>query len=359
MRVPLDRWTSVTNYLRKFCRADSPVLYTPVGDAVRASVSTGQAYAQYTFEPTEPLKERFCVRVRTLDRIGLEATGNEIEYHQGSKAKLTSKHSTWWVLPVTITDSMDPPKVELIDQIRWDSTLISSLHLAKGAARESDEKSCLDCVYVEVRRNDRRVVATNGTTMIVIRNRTPMEEWEEPARLLVEGSQVERIADTCESGSRIKINIGFGNYSVECGKRLAVFGMRTDAFPKSWSNVYDVAKHGRRYGVLTVDYQKFRQAFRQAELTGSVIQFKPSSGATVASAMSAEGESEIGIDAKTVGEFGPVCLSAELVGNIVKGWPFDRIRLEYLGPKSPVVFSSPSSMDTLGMVMPVEIGNER
>lgn len=386
MIVSREVFASVVRYLSQFGRAESPVLFTPIvnGDQVLASIDCNGVYAQYSFAPSQPLKERFACRYSVLHSIADVADDDDIFYRKASTALFSCGDAEYRVPYVSINTIHERPDFITEQNFRWDgSSFVQLLTLMSESVAEEDRDGCLDCVKFELRssgigfqmdnaKGELREYQRQGSRIVVASDRKIMTVWHESdvkcdydASLLIDRRNIPQILATCESQQPVDVRIGVSQFTVQCGRRLAVFGLRSGVYPKGWLAAWKSTKDTPIAGTVSIDRHQLGVAVKQtvAGLTkddSKAVTLATSYGRMMMSAASDDdrGVSDVAVpSAKVNGRFGPVGIHAAYLELISKHWPDREVSLSSQsgkGSNRPVQVASETKQLT-AIVVPMEI----
>ncbi|MEM1225983.1 MAG: hypothetical protein AAGJ40_09800 [Planctomycetota bacterium] len=361
MEITHERFAGVVGYLSTFANRHTPIMFTPVNDTqVIASVNEDGIYAEYAFEPSSALVQRFATRLDVLKQIAAVTDGGMVQYTHGSQAVFSlesmggtrSTRSDWWIPFVDYTDFAGRPEFEHEGRIDWDGSFARWLQIAKQSTLSADSQGCLDCVLIDTRivnssedasgnkkpQCKRFIVSTDRHVMQVYQD--TVEDTGRKGSVLIEGRHVPKVVATCESGSRVEIRVGLNHFSVQCGRRSAVFNRRTGIFPK-WREVYKQVMRDEPAGEVVVDRHYLGAAVRQAGVAGDAIRITThDDGLTIASAFD-DCRSAVDVEVPHYGSFGPITIRNSYLKQITSHWPADSLSIESRSSRQPIVVRSP------------------
>lgn len=375
MIVGQERIAAVLSYLIGFGDADSSVLFTPVGGRVIASVDDDRhgIYATCVFEPRQPLAERFGVNLRLLHAIAtVMDEGGELSYTQGSNAIFIAGDCRWCFPYYSLAAWRPQPEVQPDSWIEWDRSFAPLLKIFSQSVAKEDTSGCLDCVMIDThasyfstraikqpvddtetqeeqvfRGGHRTMVSSDKRVMTIFREGDI--DYPHTANLLIERRHIPQIIATCESGAKVEIRIGLNHYSVQCGRRMATFGIRRGVYPKSWNAIFDASRRRDTEGTALMTRKQLSTAVRQSLGDTMRVERKDES------VWFTDGESsEIRHDGiESSGTFGPVTLRKEYLGRLCGVWPADELAIDYRGTNQFVKVSSNAAKGLTTVIMPV------
>jgi len=369
MKLGTSTFRNVVNYLSGFGGSESPILFSPLNDGlVMASVNGEDSFGQYLFSPDDRLEYRFAVRIETLKRIASVVTGETMKYRLGSQALFECDGAQWWV-PVCDPSSIETrPEIEPEGHIEWGGDFCQWLGLMKHSTQPSDDSGCLDCVYIDVnchrdeildsgeavgkafRQGRRTMVSTDRRTMSVYQE--SIDEYDFVGRVLIERRHIPAIINTCESGARVSIRIGLNHFSVECGRRTSVFGRRRGIYPKAWRDAFKSATSSQVVGSIEASRFLLGSAVRQVSVVDDAISMTQVDSGVVMKCARGESKSNVELEAKVRGDFGPVILREEYLSRIASTWPTDDVFIEYRGI-GPISVRTPRKRNFIAIFQPI------
>lgn len=348
-----DRFADAIEYLSAFCQPTDSITFTPAGASVRVSVTGDLGYAEYWCGWEEPLANRFAVPIQVIRGLSQELGDGTVQYIRGSQSLWVSGTRQWWV-PFSAVEEIRP-QVEAERSTSWDGGFAPMLRLLRSSTRESisNGASSLDCVRVEVRPHRRSMVSTDGACMTVSIDRTAKDN-DDFGTILIERHLIPLIAHICESGMRVEIGVGITNFSIKCGRRLAIFPLRNGMFPK-WLPILREYRAKKVIGTATPSRTDLFHVAKQAAIVCSSLTIQGDGTGLTFDAGSDSGIAEVKLPANRKGEFGPVRLKANYLKNLAANWPHPAMQLQFRGTDHPVMVWTPDEGKRLiSLVMPIK-----
>jgi hypothetical protein len=347
-----DRFADAIEYLAAFCRPTDSITFTPAGEFVRISATGELGYAEYWCKWEKPLTDRFAVQLQVIRGLSREVTDSEIQYTKGSQSLWTAGTRQWWVPFSSVEDIR--PQVEAERSTSWDGSFAPMLRLLRSSTREQVvNASSFDCVRIDVRPLKRSMVSTDGTCMTVSIDRTQPDGTNDFGSMLIDRNLIPLIEEVCKSGSRVEIAAGITQFSIKCGRRLAIFPLRVGMYPK-WLSILRQQRSPRVLGLATPERYDLYHVARQAAIVCGSLSIHGNKTGLVFDAGESSEFAQVELPATRKGTFGPVKLRASYLKNLASHWPNDTMQLQFRGKDRAVIISSPEEHKRLiSLIMPI------
>ena len=355
MVVEPGPFLAAIGYVSGFAPAVSPVVFTPQGRMVRVSVAHDHRYAEYWMDAVTPLPQRFAIRLQTLPAIATELGEDRLVVTLGSAAKFQAGSRVWRINLLAKSED-GRPELKIQDSLAWDNSLPACLGFAKQATAPQRTKLAMDCVCLEWR-SDRRCVfgASDQILMACLQfgdtGRTGV------TALLVHRRDVPLVQATCLSGGAVRIHMGVRHFSVNCGKRMAVFPANDGKFPPVAELVREARSLGRNRGkaagFASVTANQLRHCVRQGQIVSDSITLRTTRNRLIVSSEADGSQAEAELSDRCDGNFTPTSLQAAQVRRMALAWPGSRIDIATPGPGLPIVFREASKgRELVSLVVP-------
>lgn len=335
IRLQRGAVAAAVGFLESFGDPEGNVVMLPRGRHARVAMSSGDVYADYQLEVSKPLKQRFSIPIRRLrNLVETSYQPDEIDLQPLPNSNFASANNQRSVPFTRLPESLETSWSNVLATMTWDSRLSDHLPLVGVAPINGHSQIGLDCIQIDQRSQRQSIAACSNHLLVGMCERTS-RQMDEPTTILVQRKHLPILQKTCESKSRVKVEVGLQHFRVTCGRRTATFPRPNAHFP-SWHEWFAKAKRiatGRLNHVLFIEADARQIAEKYSQSNDEMVHIQQCAGA------------EDATDAYRVW-----VRRRDLV-SVAFHWPRKRFRMIVQGRQQPLIIAPVAAPDNLFAIL--------